>query len=97
MAAKIRSEDDQLLERALQTASHTRLVRVEHALRHEAPIAFREVFGRQPAMIVADTNTFAAAGQDVFDSFRRAGHPCLQPHVFDEPNFHAEYKHIERL
>lgn len=91
------SEDERLLEGAVKSADQTRLVRVGRGLRNRAESAFSELFGQSPAVIVADTNTFAAAGRDVFDGFRQAGHACLEPFVFDDPDLHAEYPHVERL
>jgi glycerol-1-phosphate dehydrogenase [NAD(P)+] len=91
------SEDERLLDGALKSADQTRLVRVGRGLRHEAVSAFEELFGQSPAVIVADVNTFAAAGRDVIDSFRRAGHACSEPFVFDDPDLHAEYPHVEAI
>ncbi len=97
MPANMLSDDERLIGHALQAASDTQMLRVEHGLRHRVAPAFQELFGRKPAVIVADTNTFAAAGKDVFDNFRRAGYPCLEPHVFSEPDLHAEYQYVESI
>lgn len=91
------SEDEQLLDGAVKSADQTRMVRVGRGLRRDASSAFAGLFGTSPAVIVADANTFAAAGRDVVDGFRREGHPCLEPFVFDDPALHAEYSHVERL
>lgn len=48
-------------------------------------------------MVVADTNTFAAAGRDVVDAFRRAGHPALEPFVFASSGLYAEWRFVEEL
>ncbi len=97
MSVKRLSDEESLLQRALTAADRTRLVQVEHGTRHQAAAVFQQLFGRRPAAIVADVNTFAAAGRDVVDSFRQAGHPCLEPFVFDHPDLHAEYPHVEQL
>ncbi len=91
------SEDERLLDGALKSADQTRLVRVGRGLRREAVSAFEELFGQSPAVIVADVNTFAAAGRDVIDGFRQAGHVCSEPFVFDDPDLHAEYPHVEAI
>ena len=91
------SEDEQLLERALSAADRTRVVRVERGVRRQATEVFEQLFGPTPAAIVADANTFAAAGRDVVDSFRRAGPPCPEPLVFDQPDLHADYPHVEAI
>jgi len=97
MPADKPSKDAQLIGWALGTVDQTRLVRVERGVRRQVASAFERLFGREPAMIVADVNTFAAAGKDVVDGFRRAGHPCLEPFVFDDPDLHAEYEHVESI
>ena len=97
MSTRKPSEDELLLGRALSAADRTRLVRVEHGVRRQTAAAFQQLFGRSPAVIIADVNTFAAAGKDVVDSFRQAGHPCLEPFIFDHPDLHAEYSHVEAI
>ncbi len=90
-------EDQRWIGRALQEASCTRLLRIEHGARHQAASAFDEFFAQRPAIIVADANTFAAAGRDVFDALRHAGHRCIEPFVFEQSELHADYKHVETL
>ena len=58
---------------------------------------FRQQFGDKPALLVADTNTFAAAGQAVLEAFRRAGHACREPFIFTDPNLYAEHKYVIEL
>jgi glycerol-1-phosphate dehydrogenase [NAD(P)+] len=88
--------DDSFVEKALAAASHTRLLRVEPGVRHEAARYFRESFGDAPAVIVADPNTFGAAGRDVREEFDRAGISQAEPFLFG-PDVYAEYSHFESL
>src|SRR5262245_27650333 len=76
-----------LLERALRAARDTRFLAVEPGVRHDVAPVFASLFGTQTAVIVADERTFAAAGCEVLNSFRRASHACadpviLGPHVY---------------
>lgn len=71
-----------LIEQALRAASHTRLLIASEGVRHEAASAFASQFGDQAAVIVADQNTFAAAGKDVAESFARAGRATSPPFIF---------------
>ncbi|WP_165249121.1 sn-glycerol-1-phosphate dehydrogenase [Paludisphaera soli] len=73
---------DSLLETALKAARDTRKLAIGQGTRHEAPALFEAIFGRRPAQIVADPNTWEAAGRDVVAAFRGAGHPCPGPFVF---------------
>ncbi len=90
-------EEDQLIRRALRSVSQTRFVLVEHGARHQAASAFKHLFGSVPMMLIADTNTLAAAGSDVLRSFSAAGHVCTQPLVFDEPRLRAESGHVQTI
>ena len=58
---------------------------------------FHKCFGQAEAMVVADTNTMKAAGETVLDVFRKSGISVLRPFVFDCPDFHAEYEHVQAL
>ena len=72
--------DEVILKRALEMARDTRYIAVEEGVRNKAAKVFRESFGAQPAVIVADENTWAAAGKDVAASFVREGQ--LEPKQF---------------
>jgi len=82
---------------ALSAARETRCLELGRGVLQRTPEVFRQQFGEKPALVVADTNTFAAAGQAVGEAFRRAGHACRAPFVFAEPNLYAEHKHVAAL
>src|SRR6267142_2069838 len=88
--------EDSLIAQALHSASHTRLLVVEAGIRHDAAGVFTAQFGPASAVVVADGNTFAAAGKDVCDSFRRAGHPTSHPFVFG-PHVYADDRCVFEL
>ena len=90
-------QDEQAIAEALQLAGQTRLFTLDRGARHAAAEAFDRLFGRRPAVVVADVNTFAVAGRDVVESFRRAGHPCQEPFIFDNRQLKAEYEHVDAL
>ncbi len=89
-------EEERLLERSLEAARDTRFLAVDTGIRHSAAEVFSGVFGPRSAVIVADRQTFAAAGRDVHDSFRRANHACEDPVVFG-PDVHAGASYVEEL
>jgi glycerol-1-phosphate dehydrogenase [NAD(P)+] len=78
-------------------ASDTRALRIGTGVLRETADVFRECFGDPPAVVVADTNTFCAAGRFVMDVLRRGGVVALEPFVFDDPDLHACHTHVERL
>ena len=89
-------ENDALIADALRSASHTRLLLVRPGVRHEVAAAFRSQFEGQQPIVVADQNTFAAAGRDVYDSFQRAGVGMVVPFVFG-PHINADDRCVIEL
>jgi glycerol-1-phosphate dehydrogenase [NAD(P)+] len=89
-------EEQVLLERALQAARDTRFLAVEAGIRHDAARLFASAFGNETAFLVADQRTYAAAGRDVQESFRRAGIACAEPFLFG-PEVYAEHSFVEAL
>lgn len=75
------ADTETIVRHALAGARDTRAVHVRAGARHTAAALFEQQFGRVPAVIVADENTFAAAGRDVAASFRRHGISCAEPVV----------------
>ena len=73
MSAYIAGNDEGILKRALELARDTRYIAVEEGVRHRTASVVREYFGVMKAIIIADDNTYAAAGKDVEASFVRDG------------------------
>src|SRR5512133_3096180 len=85
--------DERLLAAALAAASDTRDLTVEPGARRLAAGVFDAHFGSEQAVLVADQNTFAAAGQDVADAF---GRRIREQFIFGPPVY-AEYGCVEEL
>lgn len=85
------------LAEALAAARDTRALRVGPGAINELPVMFREVFGRQEALVVADANTFGLAGDQV-QSVCADGHVrLLKPLIFHQPDLYAESRFVEEL
>ena len=82
---------------ALASARETRALEVGSNILHRAPEMFRANFPNARAVIVADTNTFRIAGQQVVESFKGAGIQLEPAHVLDDPDLYAEYGFVEKL
>jgi glycerol-1-phosphate dehydrogenase [NAD(P)+] len=82
---------------ALSKARETRCLELGSGVLARTPGVFHQLFGDKPVLVVADANTFAAAGQAVQEAFRRAGHPFREPFVFTEPDLYAEHRHVAAL
>ncbi len=65
--------------------------------RHNAHEVFAELFDDFDCIIIADENTFAAAGKDVYDALRANGRPCLEPLVMEAAGLYAEYSYVTRI
>jgi glycerol-1-phosphate dehydrogenase [NAD(P)+] len=89
---------DELIARALKSASDTKFLRCGAGARHEVAEIFSQadLFGSQPAILVADENSYSAAGLDVFDGFRRAGMAVAEPYIFG-PDVYAEDRCVQQL
>jgi glycerol-1-phosphate dehydrogenase [NAD(P)+] len=84
------------LTSALAAAKDTRSLEIGSKILHKAPEIFRQQFGELPAVIVADTNTFEAAGQTVFDALQR-DNQSIEPFIYSDPNLYAEHKYVAEL
>jgi glycerol-1-phosphate dehydrogenase [NAD(P)+] len=90
------AEEEPLLERALNAARDTRFLAVEAGVRHRTAEVFAQLFEATPPLIVADEQTFEAAGREVRESFRRAGVDCPEPFIFGA-HVYAESRCVEEL
>jgi glycerol-1-phosphate dehydrogenase [NAD(P)+] len=96
MGSALSAEEETLLDRALHAARDTRWLAVARDARHDTARVFASAFGDGPAVIVADDRTFAAAGTDVRESFRRAGVACEETFLFG-PDVSAAHSFVEML
>ena len=96
MPTVIPETDEQLQAGALEAASDTRTLIVDSGARHRAQQVFETRFGAARAIVVADGNTFDAAGRDVVDSFSRQSHDLDAPFIFG-PHVYAEYGCVTEL
>ncbi len=82
---------------ALKTADTTLNLHLGAGLVSHIFDFFQQSFGDQPAVIVADVNTYNAAGRAVQEHLLSSPTVVLDPFIFDEPDFYAEYRHVDRL
>ena len=89
-------KEKELIERALKAARDTRYLAVEPGIRHRTASIFSSMFGSREAVIVADGNTYEAAGRDVEASFVRENRALRKPFIFG-PHIHANIECVEEL
>ena len=85
------------LAEALAAARETRCLEIGAGLSAATARIFREQFGERAAVVVADLNTYRAAGQAVVGAFLGAGHPMLEPFIFRAPDLYAEHRFVAEL
>ena len=81
---------------ALESATDTKVFRMGNGILDQVPGIFTELFPGRRALVVADCNTWAAAGSQVYAELQRAGIEC-GAFLFPDREFHADWEHIEEL
>lgn len=90
--------NDGRINAALREATDTENVTIGPGVLASVDDLFGESFGDRPAVIVADENTFAVAGEEVQRHLKEAGRELVDPYVFPgEPTLYAEYANVEKL
>ncbi len=83
---------------ALRDASDTHHVLIGTGVLNEVGNVLEQAFGRQPVVIVADDNTYPAAGKAVYDCLRSAGRTVEEPIVFPStPPLYADFENVLTL
>ena len=84
------------LEKALSLASDTKVFVMEDGALAKVPAVFNECFPGREAIIIADCNTWKAAGEQVFGNMQAAGITVSRFLIPDE-HFHAEWPYVEMV
>jgi glycerol-1-phosphate dehydrogenase [NAD(P)+] len=91
-------ENNERISSALKEASDTRAVAIGRGALAEVGQVFRQSFGEQQAFVVADDNTWAAAGRTVAERLAAAGIQDGERFVFPgRPPLHADYEHVLKV
>ena len=85
------------IEQALKSAHETRVLQIGVNILNRLPGLFTEQFPGKKAIIVADSNTYEAAGKAATEYLSSSCITQEKPFVFTEPNLFAEYKYLEQL
>ena len=88
-----------LIHTALESATDTKDIVFGHGVLDQTGPMFARLFPGKEVLVVADENTFAAAGEGVVQSLKDAGVPFAQePYVFPgTPTLYAGYENVEIL
>lgn len=85
------------IEEALERARDTKALEFGVGCMKKVPDMFKKLFPGKKAIVVADNNTFKAAGQTVDTYLRESGLDVETPFIFEDPELFAEWKYIEQL
>ncbi len=86
----------QRIAKALSIATYTKAFELGAGTLREVPALFREHFPERRAVVVADLNTWRAAGEAVYTYLQEAGIEC-ERFLFEEEEFHADWSHAEQV
>ena len=88
---------NQCIVDALKIATDTKAFELGERILERTPIFFKEHFPGRKAVVIADLNTWKAAGEAVFGYMQAAGVPCEHYVIQEEKEFHSEWSYVETL
>ena len=90
-------ETTQRIHEALKTADTTKIIEISSGAIQKTARVFRECFDDATAIIIADVNTYSAAGRQVEEILKTGGIHLEQTFVFSDPGLYAEMKYVDQL
>lgn len=90
-------KNNQRVAAALAAATDTVAMEIGIGILDRIPRIFEDVFPQKRALIVADNNTWRAAGQAAYEYLTRENIACDEPFIFTDANLHAEWHYMDML
>lgn len=88
----------ELIDKALADCGDTDVVVMGRNVLEETGRVFKELFGDAKAIIIADENTWAVAGEQTKASLKGAGVETVEPMIFPgRPAVYACYENVEKI
>ena len=88
--------NEELIRKGLQIATQTKSYVIGKDVLKQVPSIFNEHFAGKKAMIIADDNTWKAAGETVYNYMTAAGIDT-DKFLIPDKEFHADWKYIEMV
>lgn len=85
------------IEIALERARDTKALEFGVGAMEKVPAMFNKLFPGKTAIVVADKNTYAVAGEAVYGYLKNAGINTESPFIFTDSELFAEWSYIEQL
>jgi glycerol-1-phosphate dehydrogenase [NAD(P)+] len=90
--------ENEIIKAALREALDTRSVVIGAGVVSSVETVFAQCFGEKKAVVIADENTFAVAGDTVYLRLLAAGQISNSPYVFPgKPTLYADYENVLRV
>ena len=89
--------NNQRVAKALAAATETAAMEIGVDILNRVPVMFKEQFSGKRALIVADENTWRAAGEAVYAYLQQEGVECEEPYIYTDKHLHAEWTFVEML
>lgn len=90
-------KDTVQIKNALDRAADTKALMIGEGALKSVPTMFHKLFGNSSAVIVADANTYQAAGAEVERYLRESGTTIVPSFIFNDPKLFAEWGYVEQL
>lgn len=88
---------DTRVEAALKYATETKHLAVGSNILNTIPDVLKRLFPNQKAVIIADPNTYKAAGETVEKALKEANLLEHNSMIISDPNLYGEYKYVEQI
>ena len=89
---------EDLIQKALSTAKDTKAIVIGEDVLDQTGKMFKDLFGDKKALLVADENTFGAAGEEVVASLEEAGVQIIDRMIFPgKPTVYADYDNVSKV
>lgn len=85
------------IDDALKVVDTTRSVLIGSGAIGSVTHCLKNHFNGKPALIIADTNTFSAAGKKVLQELKSSGYPLIEPFIFESKGLYGEISYVEKL
>jgi len=93
----IEQQTEERINAALWNGAITRLVRIGRGALKTVADCIDPCFQPGPIVIIADSNTYPAAGRDTYNYLRATERDVLEPYIFTDADLYADYCFVERL
>lgn len=86
-----------MVAEALRRASDTKALEIGLGATQKTGKMFKDLFPGVQAVVIADTNTWKAAGEKVYQAIENEGIRQRKPYIIEDDHLYAEWSFLERL